>query len=556
MSFLSRRLPLRPLARSKAHQGRLAHPIALPTCHWLTTTTSTDLSKPSTPTESSALGLKPRFDLAALCARADEVARNARDRNFPHVDVPRIVDLHTRSNALLKELNDQRQLRNQLGRETGGLNRDLKKALTAQKQGIPSEAEDGGEVKNLETRIEAAVNRAREVRERCAKLETEYDTLHAQLVDEASKVPNATHPTTPIGDESQARIIRTVGTPLTELSATTVSPATPLPSLRDHVTLCQTLGLADFQAGATTTGTSFYYLTGAGALLELALVQYAIQKAVARGYLPVLAPDIVRSEIVNGCGFRPRDGEASQTYYVSTTDTSQVGDSSTTVNSAGATTPQAHPALCLAATAEIPLAGMLVNRRLPPGEIPKKMVAFGHCFRAEAGARGAETRGLYRVHQFSKVELFAVAEPTESDRMLEEIVGLQEEIIKDLGLCYRVLDMPTHELGASAYKKYDIEAWMPGRKSWGEVSSASNCTDYQARRLNIRYTTKGKSDDGKALGFAHTLNGTACAVPRLIIAILETFQTPEGEVVVPEPLRPWMGGLARIRSNTVTESKA
>ncbi|RKP38466.1 hypothetical protein BJ085DRAFT_23323, partial [Dimargaris cristalligena] len=390
---------------------------------------------------------------------------------------------------------------------------------------------------------------ARVVRDRCAALEADHAEQYHRLIQETLKLPNDTHPTTPEGDENQATIVKMVGKPRTVLVTPSNEAPNPIP-YRDHLTLCQELDLVDFQAAATVTGSSFYYLKREAALLELALVQYAMQKAVARGFIPVLAPDLVRQDIMHGCGFRPRNDEANQTYFVSAVppsqpgrDTNAISTSDSPSGSSSSAPANAPPPLCLTATAEIPLAGLFTHKRVELRSLPQKLVAFGHCFRAEAGARGAETRGLYRVHQFSKVELFMVSDPQHSDRALEEIRELQEDIIGSLGICYRVLDMPTFELGASAYKKYDIEAWMPGRQAWGEISSASNCTDYQSRRLNIRFHP---TPDAKAPNFAHTLNGTACAVPRLIIAILETFQTPSGEVIIPEPLRPWMMGISKI----------
>ncbi|CAG8536057.1 12685_t:CDS:2, partial [Acaulospora morrowiae] len=213
----------------------------------------------------------------------------------------------------------------------------------------------------------------------------------------------------------------------------------------------------------------------------------------------------------------------------------------------------------LAATAEIPLAGIYAGKILFPSQLPIRMVGFGRAFRAEAGARGQDAKGLYRVHQFSKVEIFCLTRPEESDAMLNEIVSIQEEIFCELEL---ILDMPTYELGASAYRKFDIEAWMPGRGRWGEISSASNCTDYQSRRLNIRYKPSislqeqvgnnanniagQKAQQTLHTEFVHTLNGTAIAVPRMIIAILENFQRDDGKVTIPKVLRNWMCGMKEI----------
>ena len=183
---------------------------------------------------------------------------------------------------------------------------------------------------------------------------------------------------------------------------------------------------------------------------------------------------------------------------------------------------------------------MLAGRTLEEAEFPIKMVGHGHCFRTEAGAGGVGEKGIYRLHQFTKVEMFVACRPEESDAMLEEIVGHQKSLYEALGLDARVLDMPPHELGASAYRKYDIEAYLRGKGEFGEISSASNCTDYQSRRLQIRYRPQ---QGGEGLRFVHTLNATAAAVPRLIVALLETHAQPDGSVLIPEVLQPYMGGL-------------
>ena len=201
--------------------------------------------------------------------------------------------------------------------------------------------------------------------------------------------------------------------------------------------------------------------------------------------------------------------------------------------------------LCLAGTAEVPLAALHMDQTLQADTLPLKLAGVSHCFRAEAGGAGANSRGLYRVHQFTKVEMFAITagDVEESDAMLEALVDLQQEMYSELGLHYRVLDMPTLELGAPAYRKYDIEAWMPGRGIFGEVSSASNCTDYQSRRLNTRYSHKAGGGGSKHV---HTLNGTAIAVPRIIVALLETGQQEDGSVLLPQVLAPFFGGRLRI----------
>ncbi|KAK7064038.1 serine--tRNA ligase, chloroplastic/mitochondrial [Favolaschia claudopus] len=377
------------------------------------------------------------------------------------------------------------------------------------------------EENNLETK-EAAMNEALKIKEEIGELETAQTLLEETLLSLALAIPNDTHPSSPLGPESAAVTLSTHG-------------PEPIPSTpeRDHVTIARKFDLVDFESAATVTGNSWYYLQNEAALLELALTNYALSMALKHGFTPVTTPDVVRSEISSRCGFQPRDNSdppVSQVYHL---------QSNTKA-----------PELILAATAEVPLGGMFANKIFADKILPLKVVGLGRAFRAEAGARGRDTHGLYRVHQFTKVELFAVTTQEESEKMMEEMKSVQTAILNGLGLSFRVLDMPTEELGASAYRKYDMEAWMPGRGGWGEVSSLSNCTDYQSRRLHIRYKSNTPSGTTPTM-FAHTLNGTAAAIPRLIIALLENgAQFDElGELVgitLPQALQPfWIGGNER-----------
>ncbi|KAH9835909.1 seryl-tRNA synthetase [Rhodofomes roseus] len=381
---------------------------------------------------------------------------------------------------------------------------------------------------------QALLDVARNLKAEIADLESRLKDVQSRLLPLALAIPNDTHPDVPIGPESDAKVIAQHGT--------TPLPASPS---RDHVSVGRALNLLDLEAAATVTGNSWYYLLNEGALLELALVNYALSLAIKHGFTPVTTPDVVRPDIAARCGFQPRDQNISQTYHIAPTVAATDGSA------------KPHPELVLVGTAEIPLAGLFANKIFTSDDLPRKVVGLGHAFRAEAGARGADARGLYRVHQFTKLELFAVCTQESSEEMMEEMRRLQVEIVEGLGLSFRVLDMPTEELGASAYRKYDMEAWMPGRGSWGEISSTSNCTDYQARRLHIRYRASKPPPSTEASDnaterpvsnvFAHTLNGTAAAVPRLIIALLENGARfdEQGNVVgvdLPVALRPfWLG---------------
>jgi seryl-tRNA synthetase len=245
------------------------------------------------------------------------------------------------------------------------------------------------------------------------------------------------------------------------------------------------------------------------------LAQYALGVLIGEGYTPFMTPDVARVEVLEGIGFIPR-GPETQIYSLENTD------------------------LCLIATAEITLGGMHRDQVFDGARLPVKCVGLSHCFRTEAGAPGRDTRGLYRVHQFTKVEMFAFCTPEQSEAIHQELLRIEEAIFQGLALPYHVIDTCTGDLGGPAYRKYDLEAWMPGRGQggeYGEVTSTSNCTDYQARRLNIRYKVPGQ----KGTRFVHTLNGTAVAASRAILAILENYQEADGSVVVPDVLRPWVG---------------
>src|SRR5207302_2630407 len=252
------------------------------------------------------------------------------------------------------------------------------------------------------------------------------------------------------------------------------------------------LDLIDFEAGARVAGQKFYFLQNEAVLLELALVQYAVEILIGEGYTPIITPDVARSEVLEGIGFLPR-GPETQIYSLENTD------------------------LWLIATAEITLGGMHRDQILDELQLPIKYVGLSHCFRTEAGAPGRDTRGIYRVHQFTKVEMFAFCAPDQSEAIHEELLHLEERVFQGLELPYQVIDTCTGDLGGPAYRKFDLEAWMPGRGEageYGEVTSTSNCTDYQARRLKVRYKSAGQ----KGTHFVHTLNGTAVAGSRGLVA--------------------------------------
>jgi seryl-tRNA synthetase len=348
----------------------------------------------------------------------------------------------------------------------------------------------------------------RTLREEVTALEQQVRQVEQDLHTAKLTIPNMTHSDAPVGATADAnKVIRRWGEP----RRFDFKP-------KDHVTLAEALDLVDFEAGASVSGQKFYFLKNEAVLLEMALVQYAMQTLMQRGYTPVITPDLARAEVLEGIGFMPRDPnpETRQVYTIADSD------------------------LCLVGTAEITLGGMHRNQTFDAGQLPRKYVGLSHCFRTEAGAPGRDTRGLYRVHQFTKVEMFAFCLPEQSEAIHQELLATEEAIFQGLGLPYHVIDTCTGDLGGPAYRKYDLEAWMPGRGEkgeYGEVTSTSNCTDFQARRLMIRFKTPGQ----KGTRFVHTLNGTAIACTRALVAILENYQHADGSVVVPEVLRGWVG---------------
>ena len=313
-----------------------------------------------------------------------------------------------------------------------------------------------------------------------------------------------THPAAPIGrDESANRELR---------RGRHAIPTFTFPPL-DHVALGARWNWIDFEGGARTTGAGFYFLRNELVLLDLALQQYAIEKLAGRGYSPTITPDLALDSILHGIGFMPR-GPETQVYSIEDSPLSLVG------------------------TSEITLGGLYSGQIFSREELPLRLCGLSHCFRTEAGAAGRASRGLYRVHQFTKVEMFVFCLPEQSESLHEELCQIECEIFDELEIPYRVVDTATGDLGGPAYRKFDLEAWMPGRGEggeWGEVTSTSNCTDYQARRLNVRYKQSGE----KGTHFVHTLNGTAIALSRGLIALLENHQREDGSVRIPAALRRW-----------------
>ncbi len=422
------------------------------------------------------------LDLKFVVANAEAVKQNCRNRNAPPDvldDVDLVVGLEAERKGLLQGVEDVRRRQNEVAQATGRERDPGKRAALI---------EEGKRLK-----LEVA-----EEEERLRRLE-------AELTQRLKRIPNLTHPDAPVGlTEDESREVRKVGTPRTF----DFKP-------RDHVALGKDLDLIDFETGGKVSGTGFYFLKNDAVLLDLALQQFAIRKLIAAGFTPIITPDLARNSVLEGIGFTPR-GVETQVYSVEDSDLSLVG------------------------TAEITLGGMHADELLDEAALPVRYVGLSHCFRTEAGAAGRASKGLYRVHQFTKVEMFAFSTPENSGAIHAQMLSIEEDIFQSLGIPYRVLDICSGDLGGPAYRKYDLEAWMPGRGEhgeYGEVTSTSDCTDYQSRRLNIRYRPAGQ----KGTRFVHTLNGTAVAISRALIAIMENGQRSDGGIDVPEVLKPFVG---------------
>ncbi len=419
------------------------------------------------------------LDRKLILENIDDVKKNCELRGA-NVDIDQLCEWERLRKEKLHEAQELNRQANDISKQIG-------------KAGSPEERDELKE-------------KGRQLREQKDAAQAEYEDLDSKATELQAQIPNLTHPDAPIGDDDMANKELTLG-------------KTPLPKFdfapKDHLELGKQHDMIDFESGARVAGSGFYYLRNEAVLLDLALQQFAVQHLVKKAFVPITTPDVAHTDILHGIGFMPR-GPETQIYSIENTD------------------------LNLVATAEITLGGMMAAQTLNAEDLPLKIVGLSHCFRTEAGAAGRASKGLYRVHQFTKIEMFAFSLPDQSDGLHEELREIECELFDTLEVPYRVVDTATGDLGGPAYRKYDLEAWMPGRGEggeWGEVTSTSNCTDYQARRLNIRYKTKGE----KGTKLCHTLNGTAIAISRALIAIMENNQQADGSIRVPTALQPWVG---------------
>ncbi|MEH6374417.1 serine--tRNA ligase [Streptomyces sp. KLMMK] len=348
----------------------------------------------------------------------------------------------------------------------------------------------------------ALLKKAGELSAAVKAADAEQDEAAAEAQRLLLQIGNLVHPDVPRGGEDDFVVLDTVGAPR-DFAAEGFEP-------KDHLELGQLLGAIDVERGAKVSGSRFYYLTGVGALLELALVNAAIAQATAAGFTPMLTPALVKPRAMEGTGFL---GQAAQdVYHLEKDDFYLVG------------------------TSEVPLAAYHMDEIVEASQLPLRYAGFSPCFRREAGTYGKDTRGIFRVHQFDKVEMFSYVAPEDAEAEHARLLEWEKQWLNSLELPYQVIDVATGDLGASASRKFDCEAWIPTQGKYRELTSTSNCNEFQSRRLSIRLR------DGKAVKPLATLNGTLCAVPRTIVALLENHQQADGSVRVPEVLRPYLGG--------------
>ncbi|WP_165984245.1 serine--tRNA ligase [Streptomyces sp. YIM 98790] len=347
------------------------------------------------------------------------------------------------------------------------------------------------------------LKRAGELSAAVKAADAERNAADAETQELLRRLGNLVHPDVPVGGEDDFAVLETHGT-VRDFAAEGFTP-------KDHLELGQMLGAIDTERGAKVSGARFYFLTGVGALLELALVNAAIAQATAAGFTPMLTPALVKPQAMEGTGFL---GQAAADVYRLERDE-----------------------LYLVGTSEVPLAGYHMDEIIETGRLPLRYAGFSPCFRREAGSYGKDTRGIFRVHQFDKVEMFSYVTPEDAEAEHARLLEWEKQWLAGLELPFRVIDVASGDLGASAARKYDCEAWIPTQGKYRELTSTSNCTEFQARRLSIRM----RGTDGRARPLA-TLNGTLCAVPRTIVALLENHQQADGSVRVPELLRPYLGG--------------
>jgi seryl-tRNA synthetase len=414
------------------------------------------------------------IDIKFLRENPDVVRASQKSRGEDVDVVDQVLAIDELKRAAITEFEQLRAEQNLLSKSVGAAKGDEKAALLAN-------------AKELADKVKAADGKR-------AEIEAQADAL-------AMVISNILDPDAPIGGEEDFVVIEHVGTPR-DFAAAGFEP-------KDHVELGKLLGAIDTERGAKVSGSRSYYLTGVGALLEFALVNYAITSATKAGFTPVIPPVLVKPAAMEGTGFLGQAAE--NVYHLEKDDYYLVG------------------------TSEVPLAAFHMDEILDGAKLPMRYAGYSTCFRREAGSYGKDTRGIIRVHQFDKVEMFSFCKPEEAKEEHKRLLQWEKDFLNAMEIPYRVIDVASGDLGSSANRKFDIEAWIPTQNAYREVTSTSNCTEFQARRLNIRYKD---SDGTKAVA---TLNGTLVAIPRMIVAILENHQNADGTINVPAALQPFLG---------------
>lgn len=362
-------------------------------------------------------------------------------------------------------------------------------------------------LKKAKKNAKESIEKARKIDSKITKIEKEVTNEKEKITGYLLRIPNLLHESVPIGlDEEKNVQVRKWGT-IPEFDY----------SIRNHIEIGTKLKIIDIERAGKVAGARFFYLKGAGALLDLALMNFALKEIINKGYVPIAPPYLMRKEVYQGV--TALEDFEDVLYKVE------------------------QENLYLIATSEHPLAGMFMNEVLLENELPTKFAGISTCFRKEAGAHGKDTRGIFRTHQFNKIEQFIFCTPEQSWMLHEELLANAEGLMKKIGLPYRVVNVCTGDIGTVAAKKFDIEVWMPAQNAYREIVSCSNCTDYQSRRLDIRYREK---EGAPTKGFVHTLNSTAIATGRMIVAIIENFQQEDGTVIIPKVLREFMGSIKKI----------
>ena len=419
------------------------------------------------------------LDIRFIRENAERVQKDALNKGYKNADIQAVISLDDERKALTAQIDELRTRRNQIA------------ASMKNSGGKPSDEQ---------------IAEGKKIKEELAELEKTYRELDEKLSNALNGIPNILQADVPIGEEGEDDLVKTWGEELFESRK----------GAQDHLDFANKKNWVDFERGSKVAGTKFYFLKGDLALLENAIYQFALNKLISKGFNFMTVPHMVNGEVATGTGFAPRSSDQSDEYFIEGED------------------------LSLIATAEMSLTGYHAGEILNEKDLPIFYAGYSPCYRKEAGTYGKHTRGLFRVHQFNKLEMYAYTLPEQSVEAHEKILAVEEEIYQDLGIPYRVINIASGDLGAPASKKYDIEYWSPVDGSYREITSCSNCTDYQARNLNIRV----RRENGE-LQVVHTLNGTAVSLARCLVAAIENFQDGEN-LILPKVLQPYMNNRERI----------